>query len=96
MSTLTRKPRNVKPVSGTCKLTLEINDVPYAVLPLSPHPEVAGKAIRLRKADGTAYDVASTEHGLSCSCPDFIYNRDGKDRKGCKHIAALVACRLLA
>ncbi|HEV3256991.1 MAG TPA: SWIM zinc finger family protein [Gemmataceae bacterium] len=54
-----------------------------------------GKAVRLRKADGTAYDVAVTERGHECSCPDWIFNRDGKDRKGCKHVAALRACRLL-
>jgi hypothetical protein len=95
MATVARKPRTVKPVTGTCRLTLSINGTDYAVIPLRPHPEVAGKAVRLRKPDGTAYDVAVTEHGAECSCPDWIYNRDGKDPKGCKHVAACRACRLL-
>jgi hypothetical protein len=95
MPTVARKPRNVKPVSGACRLNLSINGTDYAVIPLRPHPEVAGRAVRLRKPDGTVYDVAETEHGHTCSCPDWIFNRDGKDAKGCKHIAACRACRLL-
>jgi len=95
MSTMTRKRRTVKPVAGRCTLTLAINGTAYAVIPLHPHPEVAGTALRLRKEDGTTYDIAVTEHGHECSCPDFVFNRDGKDAKGCKHLAALRACRLL-
>jgi hypothetical protein len=95
MTTLARKPRTVKPVAGSCRLTLSINGTDYAVIPLRPDPEVAGRAVRLRKPDGTSYDAALTEHGHTCSCPDFIFNRDGEDPKGCKHLAALRACHLL-
>jgi hypothetical protein len=95
MATVARKRRNVKPVSGTCSLTLAINGAPYAVSFPAPHPEVAGRAVRLRKEDGTVYDAAVTEHGPECSCPDWVFNRDGKDPKGCKHLAALKACHLL-
>src|SRR5262249_3256642 len=35
------------------------------------------------------------EHGVGCSCPDFIFNRDGKDVAGCKHIACLRAWGLV-
>lgn len=88
--------RNVRPVSGKCRLVLLINGTPYHVRPLQPHPEVASRALRLTKADGTAYDVAATVHGLECSCPDFTFHRQGRDAKGCKHIAALRVCGLLA
>ena len=53
------------------------------------------KAYRLSKPDGTAYDVARTNHGLTCDCPDFIFHRDGLDPDGCKHIKAMVAYGLL-
>ncbi len=89
MVTITRKPRNVKPASGTTTLAVGINGVAYQVLRLHPHPEVATVAFRLRKEDGTAYDVALTDHGAECSCPDFVFNRDGKDPGGCKHIKAM-------
>jgi hypothetical protein len=36
-----------------------------------------------------------TEHGVECSCPDWVYSRDGKDPKGCKHVASLRALTLL-
>ncbi|SRR5579883_3672025 len=95
MPTLTRKPRKVKPASGTTTLTLGINGAAYQVLRLHPHPEVAALAFRLRKQDGESYDVALTAHGAECSCPDFTFHRDGKDPSGCKHVKALRAWSLL-
>jgi hypothetical protein len=56
---------------------------------------VAAAAFRLRKPDGAAYDVALTEHGPNCSCPDFTFSREGKDPAGCKHLKALRAWGLL-
>ena len=84
-----------KPVSGTVRLTLTINGTHYLPLAVTPHPMVAKRAWRLRKADGTEYDVHVDEHGAHCTCPDFIYARDHKDVKGCKHIAGLRAAGLL-
>jgi hypothetical protein len=95
MSTLTAKPRNVKPASGTCKLVLVINEVPYAVTALCPDGELASRAYALHKPDGKAYYVAETEHGATCDCPDWVFHRDGKDPRGCKHILACRAWGLL-
>jgi hypothetical protein len=53
-------------------------------------------AFRLKKADGTIYDLAETCHGLTCDCPDFTFHRDGLDEGGCKHIKAMVAVGLLS
>ena len=53
------------------------------------------KAFRLRKFDGTEYDIAQTREGITCDCPDFTFNRDGIDPEGCKHVKALVACGLI-
>jgi hypothetical protein len=95
MPTLIRRPRKVKPASGVTTLILSINGISYQVLRLQPHPEVAAVAFRLRKGDGAVYDVAQTAQGAQCSCPDFIFNRDGKDPAGCKHIKAMRAWGLL-
>lgn len=96
MSTLTRKPRTVKPATGTCSLAITINGQSYQVIPLQPHPEVASKAIRLKKEDGTVYDLTVALDGQQkCDCPDFIYHRDGKDHAGCKHLKSARAVGLL-
>ena len=95
MATMTQTRRPVKPTRNVCRLTLAINGTAYAVLPLRPCPDVAIQAVRLTKDDGTRYDAARTAHGLECSCPDFVFRRDGKDPRGCKHLRALTACGLL-
>src|SRR5215472_9028634 len=89
-----RKP--VRPAHGVARLTLHINGVAYAVRPLACDPAAALTAFRLRKLDGTTYHVALNEHGAQCSCPDFIWNRDGRDEAGCKHVRALTVVGLLA
>src|SRR5262249_54994143 len=96
MATLTRRPRSVKPAHGTARLTLPINGTAYAVRSLAADPSAAHQVVRLRKADGTTYHVARTARGAECDCPDFIWNRDGRDSSGCKHIKALVSVGLLA
>lgn len=89
------------PVTGRACLILGINETAYVVRRLTPHPEVAELAWRLRKIleDGSTsndfYDVCQDETGRHCTCPDFIWCREHKDRKGCKHVAALVAVGLL-
>lgn len=89
----TRRP--ARPTHGTCRLTLTVNGVPYRVRPIPADDFAALQAFRLKKSDGTIYDVALTVHGLTCDCPDFTFHRDGIDPAGCKHIKALVACGLL-
>ncbi len=88
-----RKP--ARPAHGVARLSLFINGTAYNVRPIACDPAAALQAFRLRKADGTVYHVALTEHGAQCSCPDWIFNRDGLDREGCKHIKALVAVSML-
>src|SRR5689334_8545174 len=72
------RPRQpARPAHGTCRLTLTINGTPYRVRPVPADSFAAIRAFRLRKADGTAYDVAETVHGHECDCPDFVFHRDG-------------------
>ena len=85
-----------RPTHGTCRLKLTINRTTYHVRPIQADAYAALKAFRLKKGDGTTYDVAETAHGLECDCPDFVFHRDGIDPAGCKHVKALVACELLA
>jgi hypothetical protein len=88
------KPRKpARPTHGTCRLTLAINGTHYSV---RPNQGAACAAFRLKKPDGTVYDVARTPHGLTCDCPDFTFHREGRDPAGCKHTKAMVACGLLA
>ena len=91
------------PVEGHARLTLRItvrtkrgmDATDYVVTFLPSHPSVGAPAWRLTKTDGTVYDVIVRGHGPECDCPDFVICRDGRDRKGCKHIAALRAVGLL-
>src|SRR5687768_13263759 len=72
-----RPPRVVRPAHGTARLTLAINGQSYGVRPIAAEAFSAhGRAYRLRKADGTVYDVAETPHGSVCDCGDFIFHRD--------------------
>jgi hypothetical protein len=88
-------PRTLRPARAVCRLTIAINGMDYLVNPTLTDESAALKAYRLTKTDGTAYDAALTEHGLTCDCPDFIFRRDGIDPEGCKHIKAMVAFGLL-
>ena len=87
--------RRVKVPTGVCRLTLDINGTAYAVIPNRGASELVSRAFRLRKADGTTYDVATTPHGATCDCPDYLFNRQDKDVAGCKHVKAMKACGLL-
>lgn len=77
------------------RLTLSIDGVDYRLRSVPIDPSIGRKAWRLRKADGTTYHVAVTEHGPECECPDFVFRRDGIDPEGCKHVKALRAVGLL-
>jgi hypothetical protein len=84
-----------KPATGKCSLRLSIRGTTYRVTPLRPEKFSAIKALRLRKADGTTYDVSQHVHGCECDCPDFVFHRDGIDPAGCKHIRSCRACGLI-
>jgi hypothetical protein len=88
--------RRVKVPHGVCRLTIQINDTAYAVIPNRGASELVSRAFRLKKGDGTIYDVAATAHGPTCDCPDYLFNRQDKDVNGCKHIKAMKACGLLS
>jgi hypothetical protein len=90
--TATRK--TARPTHGTCRLVLTINSTSYTVRPIFADSSIAVRAYRLRKGDGTIYDLVQTDHGLQCDCPDHLFRRDGIDPDGCKHLKALVACGL--
>lgn len=92
-TTLRSRPRPA-PARPT-RLTLTIGAISYAVRPVGCHPDLARRAFRLAKDDGTLYDVAQTPHGPACDCPDFLFRRDGIDPEGCKHVRALVAHGLI-
>ncbi len=89
-----------RPATGTCRLVLAIQTgtttTAYRVRPIRVDRQAATKAYRLAKPDGTVYTIAETQHGLECTCPDWTFNRDGRDPAGCKHIKAMVAVGLLA
>ncbi len=76
-------------------LVLMIDRTAYSVGPIACDPVVAERAFRLRKADGTLYDVRQTGFGPECDCPDFLFRRDGIDPVGCKHIQALLTYGLI-
>ena len=90
-----------EPVQGTAKLWLTIklegkgNANLYAAVFLHPHADVADPAWRLTRTNGASYDVALTKHGPTCTCPDYVFCRERRDEKGCKHIAALRSVGLL-
>jgi hypothetical protein len=90
----TRKP--VEPAHGMARLMLVINGTSYVLRRVPTDPSAALRAWRLKKNDGTHYNVAVTEHGPVCDCPDFVFHRDGLDPAGCKHVKALAAVGLMA
>jgi hypothetical protein len=96
MNTMTQTRRKVKPAHGTARLTLAINGTTYTLRRIPCDPSAALRPWRLRKADGTSYNVGVTEFGPTCDCPDFTFHRDGIDPAGCKHVKALAAVGLMA
>ena len=67
----------------------------YALRYVDSVPEIGKPAWRLTKPDGEFFDVILNEHGAQCTCPDFVWRREHRDPKGCKHIAALRSVGLL-
>src|SRR5262245_39646143 len=93
-----RQPKaKTRPASGTCRWVLPIGEVGtgvlaingtnYTVTALRGPDGVAG--YQMVKADGTAYDVCTSEGRWTCDCPDATYHPERPG--GCKHAAALRA-----
>lgn len=78
-----------------CRLTLAIRGESYSVRPVRPETVDMVRAWRIRKADGTTYDLADTADGATCTCGDFVYRHQGNDQLGCKHVRAARALGLL-
>ncbi len=84
------------PVEGTAALILLVRRKereemqPYYVSRIWDHPAIPGPAFSLRKPDGETFEVALTEHGPTCTCPDSTY----RERR-CKHIGGLEVVGLL-
>jgi hypothetical protein len=77
---------------NTFRITFNIRDTDYAVMPLEPDPAVASKAYRLTKqgGDGACYDVHLDEYGPHCECLGFL-----RWNKPCKHIRTLQVAGML-
>src|SRR4051794_37392451 len=88
-------PSKARKKPDTCRLTATIRGESYAVRPLRPESGDVTRAWRLIKADGTAYVVADTAHGATCTCRDFAFRHKGHDPAGCKHTRALRALGLI-
>jgi len=94
-ATKPRKPDRTKP-ADTCRLTLHVRGVAYAVRFLEADPGAGvSRLIRLRKVHGETYHVAATLYGRTCDCGDHTFRHEGSDDLGCKHIRALKACGLI-
>jgi hypothetical protein len=86
---------NPRPRAGVCRLYLRIGGTSYVLRRLDRSALAVLEGWRLIKPDGTAYDVARTEHGCTCDCPDYAWRRDGVEEDGCKHVVSLKAVGLL-
>jgi len=95
--TAPRNPRAVKPATGVARLTLEISGTAYRVRPLAVAPDSGVLHLyQLRKVeDGTIYHASRHAHGDECTCPSFVFDHDGRDNRGCKHLVALGVVGLL-
>lgn len=101
MSTPTKAPGTSKsrtrkaPAPDTCRLTVTIRGESYTVRPVRAESSEVCRIWRLRKPDGTAYNVVETIHGAGCDCGDQTFRHEGRDQTGCKHIRALRALSLI-
>lgn len=98
MSKSSVKPAAAKPVRGVVRLYVEINDEMYRACPLPvPGDGDPAKLYSVRKLEsGDVYHVSQHKAECRCTCPDYVYRCDGKDPKGCKPVAGLVAAGLIA
>lgn len=69
-------------------LVLGIDESIYEIRPLKAVRRVY-RLTKVKGEDRTQYDVAVTPYGPECTCPDFVYKREGLDPTGCKHVKAL-------
>lgn len=89
------------PVQGLTKLFLTIQTPRvtrlYKVFRIQPEAgaSVAWRLVRRARRGVESSDVWRDEWGEHCTCGDFVWCREHKDAKGCKHVAALRSVGLL-
>lgn len=67
----------------------------YDVAEIPPEDEEVLYLYMVAKLDGDTYQVSSHEYGHECTCGDFEWKRNHLDKRGCKHIRALIQEGLL-
>ncbi len=100
-------PDQPKPVEPTIEVGTETKPTgslmvfilgkPYSLMVMPVRDDQEAKCqYRLTAIGGKSYvvtvDMDGHEH---CTCPSQIYQKEGKDPNGCKHISCLRACCLL-
>lgn len=74
---------------------LEINGADYLATKINPDCEGVTAQVRLEKAGGEVYDLATMEDGrCDCSCPDYVFRAEQRGDV-CKHVRACLANGLL-
>ncbi len=73
------------------RLTMQIGEDSYLIVPIEPPPPDSFRAFHLKKLTGNrnTYRVRDTFDGCRCDCPGFCR------WKRCKHITTLKAARIL-
>src|SRR5262245_59594783 len=89
-------PAEGKEQTGLLELTLDRKDTAYAVHRLFTDGKVAGFRVHAwdpeeYKKDPRMYDINVTVDPWHCSCPDYLFRREYKQREGCKHCRSLRA-----
>lgn len=85
-----RKPRNLEPITGSCRLALQPTDAHPGCITLGGAAylrHVLQNGYRLEKQTGEVYDLPADLS--SCACADATYNAERPG--GCKHHCALRA-----
>jgi hypothetical protein len=75
-------------------LSIQICETWYRVARLRVQDPDVTKALRLRKPDGTTYDVHVDQHGAHCTCGDGTFRCEGT-AESCKHVRSLKAWGIL-
>jgi hypothetical protein len=58
---------------------------------LAPAGEMLGYQLAKVGDPEAVYDLDTTADPWSCTCNDFLFRRENRDAKGCRHVAGLRA-----
>lgn len=92
-----RKTPTPAPVTGSARLDGEWLTIRTGYCLKTYHLEIVvpGRHWRLRQANGAIFDVVAEPWGGACDCQDYIWRRESRDPRGCKHVQAIAAVGLL-